>query len=281
MIAYRAAKSRIVRHLKPGGLLVINADDSGAQSCLPALAAEPQQIMTFGIQADADLQAEILEETLLGTRLQLRHGLESSRAFVPLAGRHNVENVLAAVAAVRHFGFGLAEIAEVLPRCTSAPGRLQTVPTQGQFHLFVDYAHTPDAIARVVHTVRELTFGKVIVVCGAGGDRDKSKRPEMGRAAAAADVVIFTADNPRSEDPARIIAEMQTGVPAHSCETMIELDRRQAIELAIGRAEPGDAVLILGKGHEREQVIGTTRLPFDDVVEAQQAVKRVRQSSLK
>ncbi|MCA9081878.1 MAG: hypothetical protein KDA58_15060, partial [Planctomycetaceae bacterium] len=271
-----AAKARIAEHLKPGGLLVLNADDPGAMSVLEHVSSKVR-VRTFGIQQSADLQATILDESLDGTHMRLTCGTEQVTVLLPLIGRHNVENALGAIAALQHLGVSLTEIAEELPYCEAAPGRLQRIASLSGPAVFVDYAHTPDALTRVIETLRHLTFGRMIAVCGAGGDRDQTKRPLMGAALSAADHVVLTADNPRTEDPAVIAEQMRAGING-SVLVETELDRRQAIERAIGLAESGDVVLVAGKGHEREQIVGRQRLPFHDAAVCAQAL--IRKASL-
>jgi UDP-N-acetylmuramoyl-L-alanyl-D-glutamate--2,6-diaminopimelate ligase len=171
---------------------------------------------------------------------------------------------------------------------THVPGRLQQVNPGGRFAVYVDYAHTPDAVSRAVGTVRQTTLGKVICVIGAGGDRDRTKRPLMARAAQVADTVVLTSDNPRSEDPLEIIQQMLSGIESRP-NVHVEPDRRRAIAWATGQASAGDAVLVAGKGHETVQEIAGERLPFDDVAVCREClglatldnaeVHRVRKSS--
>ncbi len=262
--SYVAAKARIAERLKPGGVLFLNADDQGSMAVLDHLSRHIR-VQTFGVDHPADTQATVLEETLTGTHLRVCAGAESVELRTPLFGRHNVENVLAAIATVQQFGLTLAEIAEALPHCFGAPGRLQRIGGPSEPALFVDYAHTPDALQRIIGTLRHLTFGRVIAVFGAGGDRDETKRPLMGRAASEADVCIVTSDNPRTESPEAIAQAIVSGITLDPSHLYVELDRRRAIELALELAESGDAVLVAGKGHEREQIVGRQKLPFDEI----------------
>jgi UDP-N-acetylmuramoyl-L-alanyl-D-glutamate--2,6-diaminopimelate ligase len=189
------------------------------------------------------------------------------RASVPLPGVFNVQNALVAAAIAAELGIGEDAIISGLAGVGPIPGRFEAVEAGQPFDVVVDYAHTPDAVAAVVGSARQLTTGRLIVVVGAGGDRDRDKRPAMGAAAAAADLVVITSDNPRSEDPGTIIEEVASGADAE-VELITEPDRRAAIGLALGRAAENDLVLILGKGHEQGQEIGGTVLPFDDRVVA-------------
>jgi UDP-N-acetylmuramoyl-L-alanyl-D-glutamate--2,6-diaminopimelate ligase len=188
----------------------------------------------------------------------------------PLPGRFNVLNALVALAAARALGVDDASIAAALPEAGGVPGRFEPVDAGQEFAVVVDYSHKPAALDNVLRTARELATGRLIVVVGAGGDRDRGKRPLMGAAAAHhADTVILTTDNPRSEDPEAIIDAMAEGAPqAHRI-----TDRRAAIEHAIGLAGPGDVVLIAGKGHETyQELAGGVKLPFDDRVVAREVL---------
>ncbi len=182
----------------------------------------------------------------------------------PLVGRYNVQNVLVAAALALGAGVPLAGIVAKVPSLSPRWGRLERVATRSKAEVFVDYAHTDDALANVLSTVREFTKGKVWAVFGAGGDRDRAKRPLMGAAAAAnADRLVVTSDNPRSEDPESIIAQIVAGIPAGASVT-VEPDRARAIFHALASAGEGDAVVVCGKGHETTQTIGNNTIHFDD-----------------
>src|SRR6185312_4396304 len=188
----------------------------------------------------------------------------------PLPGRFNVLNVLGAIAIARALGVDDATIAEALPRAARVPGRFEPVEEGQQFAVLVDYAHTPDSLENVLLTARPLAANRLIVVFGAGGDRDRAKRPLMGAVACEhADVVIVTSDNPRSEDPEAIIGEILRG-----CGAGVEVDRRAAIDRAIAAAGEGDLVVIAGKGHEQGQEFEDGRkIPFDDVTVAREVLR--------
>ena len=205
---------------------------------------------------------------------------------MPLTGRYNVENALAAAAATLVSGASPSIILEGLATAPSAPGRLEPVPTNGRgFTLLVDYAHSEAALENVCRVLRQslepktdearaAEAGRLIVVFGCGGDRDKGKRAPMGRVVnELADVAIVTSDNPRSEDPERIVAEILEGMEPGGAERIVEIDRRSAIETAVRRARKGDVVLIAGKGHETTQTIGTKVLEFDDRKVAREALR--------
>jgi len=260
--AYLAAKAKILDQLKPGGLVVLNADDPGASSLMQRI-PPAVQLCTFGLNSPADVSARVIESSTAGTRFLLRVGVEQLEVGTPLIGQHNVQNCLAAVAAVTHFGVSLDEIAVGLESLPAVPGRLEPVRCGQPFSVFVDYAHTEDALERAIAAVRDVTVGRVYCVFGCGGDRDRAKRPLMGRTSAEADVAVVTSDNPRSEDPSEIIDQIRGGIPPGTA-AMLEPDRERAISWALQAALPGDSVLIAGKGHETTQTIGQSVHPFDD-----------------
>jgi UDP-N-acetylmuramoyl-L-alanyl-D-glutamate--2,6-diaminopimelate ligase len=226
-------------------------------------------LLTFGLADDADLRAEGLELDASGARF-CAGGLELETS---LRGRFNVENVLAAVALARLLGVGDEAIAAGVAELRGVPGRFEPVDEGQPFTLVVDYSHKPDALENVLRTARDLARNRVVCVFGCGGDRDRGKRPLMGRIASElADVAIVTSDNPRSEDPDAIIAEVLEGVAAP---VDVEPDRAAAIERAVGLAEPGDVVVIAGKGHEQGQEFADRTLPFDDREVAREALRRL------
>ena len=261
---YFAAKRRLF-DAEPAAA-VINVDDAyGAR-----LGREHPDALRIGLDSpEAQLRAEVLELTPAGSRLRV-DGLELRTA---LPGRFNVLNALGAVAAARLLGVDDAAIAAALPHAARVPGRLEAVDEGQPFALFVDYAHKPDALDAVLRTARAMAEGRVLVVVGAGGDRDRAKRPLMGRVAAErADHAILTSDNPRSEDPEAILAQIAAGASGHD-HVEIVVDRREAIGRAVAAARPGDVVVIAGKGHEAYQELaeGVT-VPFDDVAVAREAL---------
>jgi UDP-N-acetylmuramoyl-L-alanyl-D-glutamate--2,6-diaminopimelate ligase len=262
---YIQSKSLIVRHLKPGGLLVLNADDPRRKELLERIDVDVR-VMTFGIDTPADVCADQVNISADGSRFRLTYGPHYADCFLPLIGKHNVSNALAASCAAMHFGLSLDEISDGLEECGVVPGRMEVVDRGQPFQVYVDYAHTDDALRRVISAVRSVTRGRVIVVFGAGGDRDPAKRPLMAQAAALADHVILTSDNPRSEDPHRIIEDILAGFQGTAHEPTVHVHRRQAIAAAIRTARPGDAVIVAGKGHEKYQLLGDRKLPFDDVL---------------
>lgn len=193
--------------------------------------------------------------------------------LLPLHGEYNLDNALMAISIAYESGVDPVEIAAILPTLSGARGRLESVDVGQDFAAFVDYAHSPDAVSRVLEACRSMTEGRVIAVLGCGGDRDSSKRPLMGKAlSVGSDVAVYTSDNPRSEDPAKILEQMTHGIEVSSPDRVI-LDRREAIEYAIAQASAGDVVVVLGKGHESGQEIAGVITPFDDCLTLAQAIE--------
>ncbi|MES2791617.1 MAG: cyanophycin synthetase, partial [Planctomycetota bacterium] len=251
-----------VEHLKPGGCIVLNADDPLSWPLKELLKNHTQ--ITFGIDSAADITAHIIDQSLAGTLFELRLPQGTIEVLTPLLGKHNVANCLTASAAACHLGLSLDEIAVGLKSLRAVPGRMEAVECGQLFSVFVDYAHTDDALRRCVRSLRSVTPGRVIVVYGAGGDRDRLKRPLLTQAACDADVAILTSDNPRSEDPEQIIHDCLAGAVAGRAQPQAIVDRETAIHTALDLARPGDSVLIAGKGHETEQITGDERHHFDD-----------------
>lgn len=261
---YLDAKLKIVGEFAPGGVLAVNADDPNAARFVAACQSTGVRCITYGIDTDADIRATILSETLDGTLCEFTLNAIRTRLLVPIPARHNVSNALAAAIVTSHLGVGQAEIVAGIEYAPPVPGRLERVDCGQPFHVFVDYAHTDDAIRRVVACLKQVCSGRVFCVFGAGGDRDRTKRPKMARAAAFADVVVVTSDNPRTESPQSIIEEILVGLPAGFVSFHVDSDRRSAIEWALSEARDGDCVLIAGKGHEPYQIIGREKHLFDD-----------------
>ncbi|HEV7993201.1 MAG TPA: UDP-N-acetylmuramoyl-L-alanyl-D-glutamate--2,6-diaminopimelate ligase [Gemmatimonadaceae bacterium] len=256
MEAYLAAKALLVGQISPHGAAVVNADDPAWR----ALPAAPRTVR-YGGGSDAEVRASDVRCRPEGSSLTMSFGAETHRVSLPLIGDFNVTNALAAAACAWSLGGAPAEIVARLATLPQVPGRLEIVHARPT--VLRDYAHTPDALARAIDAVRPFATGRVIVVFGCGGDRDRGKRPEMGRiAAAGADVAIVTSDNPRTEDPERILDDIEAGMGTTPHER-IE-DRRAAIARAVTLATPDDLVLLAGKGHETYQIRGSTKLPFDE-----------------
>jgi UDP-N-acetylmuramoyl-L-alanyl-D-glutamate--2,6-diaminopimelate ligase len=267
MLGYRLAKSRIFRHLSAEAFAVINADDPTAASYLHQVDGP---VLTVGIRNAAEIMATPLEHRRSQQVFLLTAGSETIPVETDMIGIHHVYNCLVAAAVGLAYGVDLPTVVRGLEAVKNVPGRLQRLECGQPFGVFVDYAHTPDALAVVLKTLREVTPGRLICVFGAGGDRDKEKRPLMAaEVRSAADMAIITTDNPRSEDPQAIVADLLSGLddPAEALQIP---DRARAICYALAEARPGDCVLIAGKGHERFQLIGNQRLAFDDCEVARQ-----------
>lgn len=252
---------------------VVNLDDPRGAGLLGRARAGGVEAIGFRVADDgrsrgAAVWASDVDLGPDGSAFELHHELGgsrgSARVSVPLAGRFNVENALLAAAMALVGGCAADAVASGLASSGPVPGRMEPVESGQPFSVLVDYAHTPDALERVVAAARELAAGRVLLVFGCGGDRDRAKRVPMGVAAAGADLVWLTNDNPRSEDPTAIADDVARGLVAGGAEYVVELDRRAAIAAAIAAARPGDIVLIAGKGHESGQIFGTRILPFDD-----------------
>jgi UDP-N-acetylmuramoyl-L-alanyl-D-glutamate--2,6-diaminopimelate ligase len=250
---------------------VINLDDPYGAKLVDRL-EKKVQIITYGLGVKADFRASNYHAEFAGTSYQLDARGKSYLVRVPLIGRFNVANSMAALAAASSMGISLRDAILSLGRSPQVPGRLEAVPAKRQFQIFVDYAHTPDALLNVLKTARELSPRKLIVVFGCGGDRDKQKRPLMGRVADEnADYSIITSDNPRKEDPDAIIAEAAKGFRSDRYEKIV--DRAEAIGRAIELAQPRDIILIAGKGHEPYQEFADHTIPFDDIQVARRALE--------
>jgi UDP-N-acetylmuramoyl-L-alanyl-D-glutamate--2,6-diaminopimelate ligase len=255
---YGAAKARLVDLVAPGGTLVVNAEDPAWRS----LPSEGRTVATYGMSSGADIVASDVTLTSSGSVFTLTADGSEHTVRLPLLGRYNVENALAAIAAARALGLPIATILGRLAGVPQVPGRLEVV-VQEPFTVLIDFAHTPAALDGMLQALRPLTDGRLVVLFGAGGDRDRTKRAPMAEAVARwADRVVLTSDNPRTEDPEAILDDLRQGLGR--AEYRREVDRRRAIRLALESAGPGDTVVLAGKGHESYQVIGREKLPFDE-----------------
>jgi UDP-N-acetylmuramoyl-L-alanyl-D-glutamate--2,6-diaminopimelate ligase len=286
---YFAAKRRLFELLGPDTIGVSNLDDPRG-AALASMAPRP---VTYAIDAPADVRPAALSLSLDGLSFELRTPRGTLQIRSPLVGRPNAYNILAAAATAMALDVPFSAIERGIASLAHVPGRFQLVSTaQDDVRVVVDYAHTDDALKNLLETARPLASGRVITVFGCGGDRDRTKRPLMGAVAARlSDLVIVTSDNPRSENPDRIIDEIKRGIvipsdrapkgqpPPRSTPCLAIGDRKAAIDRAIHEARAGDLVLIAGKGHEKYQVIGDRVLPFDDVEVARSALGRRRADS--
>ena len=274
MESYYRAKEKLFAMRKPGAAAVVNGDDAFGRR-LASQAAPP--VLTYSASGgQADVRAAASACDLAGTTLEARYEGGAFSIASPLLGRFNVENLLAAAAAGLALDMPPDRIVAALASVPRVPGRLEPVEAGQPFAILVDYAHTEDALKRLLSAVRELTDKTIVLVFGCGGDRDKGKRFPMGFAAGRmADIPIATSDNPRSEDPEAILAEVEKGLAASGATKYLKIaDRREAIRTAIGLANPGVVVVIAGKGHETTQVIGGQILPFDDRLVAAELARR-------
>jgi UDP-N-acetylmuramoyl-L-alanyl-D-glutamate--2,6-diaminopimelate ligase len=266
---YFAAKASLFTPERARRALV-NVDDPYGRRLLDEIAIPSRTFSATG--ADADWRATDLDLSATGSRFVV-HGPDGRRveAGVPLPGDFNVANALAAVAACAEVGFEADAVAAGIAAGAGVPGRLERIEAGQDFAVVVDYAHKPDAVESALRTLRPLTAGRLIVVIGAGGDRDPGKRPLMGEIAARlADVLVVTDDNPRSEDPAAIRAAVLAGTSGAAAEVVEVGDRRRAIRAALDRARTGDIVLVAGKGHEQVQIVGGKQRPFSDRQQVEQ-----------
>ncbi|HWN22073.1 MAG TPA: UDP-N-acetylmuramoyl-L-alanyl-D-glutamate--2,6-diaminopimelate ligase [Gaiellaceae bacterium] len=265
---YYAAKRRLFTGAAPPPAAVNVGDELGRQLADELAETRRAPLVTFGFADDAEIRPEGL--ALDGSGARFRAG--GIDLTTTLRGRFNVENVLGAVAAAQLLDVDDEEIAAGVAALAGVPGRFEAVDEGQPFTVLVDYAHTPDSLDNVLRSARDLTDGRLLVVFGAGGDRDRGKRPLMGKVAAdLADLVVVTSDNPRTEAPLAIIQDVLQGT---GTEVEIDPDRRSAIRRALSLAQSGDVVVIAGKGHEQGQEIGSEKLPFDDREVAREALKR-------
>ncbi len=277
---YFAAKLRLFRGqgTAPPRIAVVNVDDAAGQRV--AAMVDPASVLSYGLKR-GDIRAEALHLSAGSTHFTMQTPSGSREVHSPLTGRVNVYNVLAAVGAAHARGLSLEQSVSAVERLQQVPGRFQMVAMGGSgLTVVVDYAHTDDALRNLISLARELVAprgGRVITVFGCGGDRDRSKRAKMGRAAAeGSDLVVVTSDNPRTEDPAAIIDEVLVGVREGSAACVVEQDRAGAIAIALRSATPADIVLIAGKGHERVQIGRDGATAFDDVTVAEDLLRDLR-----
>src|SRR6185436_10568633 len=245
----------------PPRFAALNRDDEFARR-IPAAGAE---ILWYGLDKTSTVRATDISATIAGLRFTVEFGATRLPIESALMGRINVYNILAACAAGLSFGLNPEMIAKGIANCRTVPGRFERVDEGQPFAVVVDYAHTDDALRNTIAIARDLTPKRVITLFGCGGDRDRSKRPLMGKAAAEkSDFVVLTSDNPRSEDPLDILNDALVGLRRYDTPHLIEPDRATAIQRAIERAQPGDVVILAGKGHENYQVLKDRTIPFDD-----------------
>ncbi len=277
MEQYFAAKRRLFDGSlsAPPRLAVLNAEDAYGQRLAQYAADAGSEVLTYGIET-GDVRAELVGLEPSGMEFLLRTPFGAGHMRSRLTGRVNVQNMLAATAAALARGLNVQQVLEGAAALDHVPGRFQTVDAGQPFTVVVDYAHTDDALRNLLAVAREFAGpqgGRVLTLFGCGGDRDKTKRPRMGRATGeASDFCVLTSDNPRTEDPLAILADVLPGLDAAGARYTVEPDRARAIRTLIAEAKPHDILLIAGKGHEKTQTIGTEHLPFDDADVARAAL---------
>ena len=278
MEKYFAAKVKLFEIVaaQSHGYLIINSDDLWGRKIITRYESTGR-VIRFGYGVQNDYRAVNVRSDLTGTSFELEFKGRSFLIRLPYIGDFNVYNTLGALAAAHLMGLNLRETIQNLRTAPQVPGRLERVSDQGRFHVYVDYAHTPDALDNVLRTLRALKPNRIITVFGCGGDRDRTKRRLMATAAEkGSDICVLTSDNPRTEDPATIIADAAAGFSRNARAAKI-IDRRQAIQTALEGALEGDIVLIAGKGHEDYQDIQGVKHPFDDRKIARQTLQRMRE----
>ncbi len=293
MDSYLASKARLFRdHLAPGAIAVVNIDDPASEKIIGVARDAGADVLRVGRGQDspADLRLTSREIQLAGTRAELEDASGRFAIELPLIGDFNLENLLVAAGIARALGIDSDLIARGIAACPQVPGRMERIqgPGQNEPTVLVDYAHTPDAVEKLLRAVRPLCQGRLIAVFGCGGDRDRAKRPLMAEAVARnADLAIATSDNPRTEDPLLILRDVEAGLrdlerveadalfspeAGDTRRYAVLLDRREAIKLALIEAEASDMIVLAGKGHEDYQIIGHEKFPFDDRDEARRAL---------
>lgn len=262
MSNYLTAKIKMFDHLKKDAVAVLNNDDTRVASLARSL---KKHLLTYAVRNDAHIRAKDIKLSITGSEFIVVTPAISFDVHTRLVGMHNVSNILAAVACALALKINVNAIKRGLERCPAVPGRLEPIEAGQPFRVFVDYAHTEDALRNVLNLLLDVKEGRIITVFGCGGNRDTMKRPLMGKAACElSDHVIITSDNPRFEEPIDIISQIELGVKGRFANYEIVPDRRSAIERALGMAGKGDVIIIAGKGHEDYQIVKDRIVHFDD-----------------
>lgn len=268
---YLAAKAKLFGQCRYG---IVNGDDKYSPQIMTI--GNCEKWITYGIDSDCDLRAlhiRYLDDVQEGSSFDIEIEGVLENFYLPVKGRFNIYNALAAIGAALSVGISVKDIRAGLATFQGVPGRLQSVSNDKGFHVLIDYAHSPDGLVNIINAVRAFTTGKVITLFGCGGDRDKEKRPIMGRIAGElSDHCILTSDNPRSEPPNSIITQIEEGVKDTNCLYDVFVERRDAIFHGVAMLEPGDSLIIAGKGHENYQIVSDQTLHFDDVEVAKEAL---------
>lgn len=257
---YREAKSKLFKMCKKG---IINIDDISSKYIASVATCD---IITFGIDNNADFKAENIKLSAQGVNFDIKIDNQITSFFVPIPGKFNIYNSLCAIAACYILGIDVNTIKESIKNIKGVAGRCQNIHSNKEFDIIVDYAHTPDGLQNIITTVREFVKGKLYIVFGCGGDRDRAKRAIMGEIAGnLCDFCIITSDNPRSENPQTIISDIEQGIIKTNCEYIKIEDRKEAIKYALDKAQKSDIIIIAGKGHENYQIFKDKTIHFDDV----------------
>ena len=265
---YLAAKAKLFGQCRFG---VVNTDDKYSPQIMTI--GNPERWITYGIDKKCDIQAVHIEDRADGSAFDVEIDGKMENFYLPVKSRFNIYNALACIGAALVTGISVEQIRNGLASFKGVPGRIQSIPNDKGFEVLVDYAHSPDSLVNIINAVRTFTNGKLVTVFGCGGDKDTDKRPKMGRIAGTlSDHCILTSDNPRSEPPEAIIDQIEEGIKDTDCPYNKFVDRREAIFAGIAMLEPGDALIIAGKGHEDYQIIGSEILHFDDVEVAKEAL---------
>lgn len=274
---YFKAKTAIFDNLKPGATAILNNDDQKVASLKSVL---KYKALTYGIKEKADIRGGNIELSLDGSSFNVITPAATLQVKTKLMGIHNVSNILAAIAASTALGLDSRAAIKGIETMGAVPGRLEEISTGQQFKVFVDFAHTEDALFNILSVLKDISKNRIITVFGCGGNRDTKKRPLMGRAACQfSDHVIITSDNPRLEEPGDIIDEIVSGIKGKFSNYEIFPDRRQAIEQALKLARKGDIVVVAGKGHENYQIVKDKIIPFDDRDVVREALKKIGHES--
>lgn len=272
MSAYRKAKERLFTDYEVDTAVFNIEDETGAGM------ARSHRGRTLKVGQGGDVVVSHVDQGTGGTRFRLSTPWGVGELEAPVLGRFNVSNLATAAACALAVGIEFDDVVSAMDRVGGVPGRFEVVSGDDAIVVIVDYAHTPEGVERAVATGRQLTSGRVIGLIGAGGDRDRQKRPAMGTAISSADFAVLTSDNPRSEDPAAILESVASGLVPGTAHA-VEIDRRIAIDTALAEASDGDLVLVLGRGHEPEQDLGSETVPFDDREVARDALARLRSAT--
>jgi UDP-N-acetylmuramoyl-L-alanyl-D-glutamate--2,6-diaminopimelate ligase len=285
---FQSKRKLFSENLSPGGVAVVNGDDTYAARLYNEVRSGKRMAWKFS-RNGGEISAAGVEYSIAGIKATLKTPAGDIAIQSALVGPHNLENILAAAGMALGAGFSRQDVKEGIARMKGVPGRMERIESEERVAL-IDYAHSDDALRRSLEAARTLARGRVVVVFGCGGDRDKGKRPLMGQVAAEnADLVVLTSDNPRTEDPDEIISQITAGVEKAGLRRMsagkaksgergylVDADRRAAIELGASLLKEGDVLLVAGKGHEGYQIVGTEKRPFDDVAEARAALAKAR-----